>query len=118
MATVRPDGTPHVVPVTFALHDDTMVTAVDHKPKKTTNLQRLRNIEAQPRVSLVIDHYDEDWAELWWARADGLARIVTEGAEHEKATAWLADKYRQYERNPPRGPAILIEVDGWSSWKG
>lgn len=116
LATVRPDGTPHVVPVTFALEGATIVTAVDHKPKTTTKLQRLRNVEAQPAVSLVVDHYDEDWTKLWWARADGRARIVTEGPEHDRATKWLAGKYDQYRGNLPTGPVIWIAVAKWASW--
>lgn len=116
LATVRPDGRPHVVPITFALHGDTIVTAIDRKPKTTTNLQRLRNIEAHPTVSVVIDQYDDDWSRLWWARADGNARIVTEGSFHMQAISWLAGKYAPYRSTLPRGPVIVVEVSRWTSW--
>ncbi|KLL11112.1 MULTISPECIES: TIGR03668 family PPOX class F420-dependent oxidoreductase [Protofrankia] len=76
LATVDAAGQPHLVPVTFALQDNAIVTAVDHKPKRSTALRRLANIAANPRVALIADHYDEDWRTLWWARADGLARVI------------------------------------------
>ena len=77
LATVDATGQPHIVPVTFAHNDNTIVIAVDHKPKSTRNLKRLRNIEANPKVTLLVDHYDEDWSQLWWVRADGTAEVVS-----------------------------------------
>ncbi|HEX2063319.1 MAG TPA: TIGR03668 family PPOX class F420-dependent oxidoreductase [Acidimicrobiales bacterium] len=116
LATVRPDGRPHVVPITFALDGDVIVTAVDHKPKTTTSLQRLRNIDAHPVASVVVDHYEDDWSRLWWVRGDGTARIVTEGPERERAVERLVDKYSPYRQNPPLGPVIRVDVDRWASW--
>lgn len=116
LATVRPDGRPHVVPITFALDGDTIVTAIDHKPKTTANLQRLRNIEAQPQVSIVVDQYDDDWSRLWWVRADGRARVVSVGTDFARAVAGLAAKYLPYRERPPRGPVIVVTVERWSSW--
>ncbi|MDQ4143506.1 MAG: TIGR03668 family PPOX class F420-dependent oxidoreductase [Actinomycetota bacterium] len=118
LATVRPDGHPHVVPITFALHEDMIVSAIDDKPKTTATLQRLRNIEAHPIVSIIIDHYDDDWSLLWWVRADGTARIVGQGTDREKAISWLAAKYAPYLERPPRGPVIVVAVDRWTSWSG
>ena len=60
LATVRADGTPHIVAVTFALEEDTVVSVVDHKPKRTRELQRLRNLEGRPTASLLVDHYEDD----------------------------------------------------------
>ena len=87
LATIGPQGRPHLVPITFALDGDTIYTAVDQKPKVTTRLQRLRNVAADPRVSVLADHYDdEDWSSLWWVRGDGAARVVAPGdPEHELA---------------------------------
>jgi PPOX class probable F420-dependent enzyme len=117
LATTGADGQPHLVPVTFALRGDIVVTAVDHKPKSTRDLRRLRNIAANPRVCLLADQYDEDWSSLWWARADGLARIVTEPDEFAPTLDWLAAKYPQYQAQPPTGPAIVINVDRWTGWQ-
>jgi PPOX class probable F420-dependent enzyme len=116
LATVRPDGRPHVVPITFALEGHSVVTAVDHKPKTTTSLQRLRNIEANPVASVLVDNYEDDWSRLWWARGDGAARIVAEGAEREEAVERLVEKYRQYRETPPRGPVIVVSVSRWVTW--
>lgn len=112
LATVSADGQPHIVPVTFAARDNTIVIAVDHKPKTTRDLKRLRNIQANNRVSLLVDHYDEDWSALWWIRADGTARITGTTA----AVAWLIEKYPQYQENPPEGPFILIDVTHQTPW--
>src|SRR5256885_1875536 len=82
MGTGAVPGIPHIVPVTFAAVDDTVVFAVDHKPKSTMDLRRVRNIRATGQVSMIVDHYDDaDWTQLWWVRADGVGRIVTDQAE-------------------------------------
>lgn len=116
LATVRPDGIPHLVAVTFALTGDTVVTAVDGKPKRTTALQRLRNIEAEPRVALLVDCYDEDWSKLWWVRTDGDAQVVREEPRRTECLAPLIDKYGQYRDAAPAGPVILITVRSTVSW--
>jgi PPOX class probable F420-dependent enzyme len=118
LATVRPDGRPHLVPVVFALAGDVVWTAVDDKPKSTRRLQRLRNIEANPAVSLLVDHYEADWSRLWWVRLDGRAavhQLEDDGAE--SGLAALAQKYAQYQLRPPPGPLIRIEADAWHSWR-
>ncbi|HEY7281084.1 MAG TPA: TIGR03668 family PPOX class F420-dependent oxidoreductase [Actinomycetota bacterium] len=116
LATVSPDGRPHVVPCTFAVLGDWVVTAVDGKPKRTKHLQRLVNIGRYPNVSLLVDRYAEDWTRLWWVRADGTAVIEEEGPDREAAIAALAAKYPQYVAEPPTGPAIVVVVDGWRWW--
>lgn len=115
LATVRPDGAPHVVPIVFAFEGDDLVTAVDHKPKRTAALQRLANIRDDPRVSVLIDHYAPDWNALWWVRIDGRARIVASGDEFARAVAALAGRYEQY-RVEPEGPAIRVSIDRVSGW--
>jgi len=116
LATVRPDGAPHLVPVVFVLEGDTVWLVVDEKPKRHRRLQRVVNIRAEPRVSLLADSYDEDWNRLWWVRADGHARIVGEGHELERAVNLLLDRYPQEREEPPRGPALEVEVERWSRW--
>lgn len=120
LATVGPDGQPHLVPVTFATIGDLVVTAVDHKPKRSRALRRLANIRVRPRVSLLVDHYSDDWDTLWWVRADGTARVVApaDGADGTRAAALdaLAAKYPQYRATPPAGPMILVAVERWRGW--
>ncbi|MFJ3231937.1 TIGR03668 family PPOX class F420-dependent oxidoreductase [Streptomyces sp. NPDC086787] len=117
LATVGPDGRPHLVPVVFAaLGADRIVTAVDHKPKTTTRLKRLRNIAAHPSVCLLTDAYDDDWDRLWWARADGEAVLLPRDARTE-ALAPLCDKYPQYRDRPPDGPVVAVTVERWTGWR-
>ena len=118
LATCDVDGQPHLVPISFAVAEDVILTAVDHKPKRTTHLRRVRNIAGNPRVGVLADHYEDDWSRLWWARADGTARLLEPGApEHSDAVARLAQRYEQYRERPPRGPAIAISVSRWSGWR-
>jgi PPOX class probable F420-dependent enzyme len=125
LATADAGGRPHLVPVTFAVGGDLVVTAVDHKPKRTTRLRRLANIVANPSVCLLADHYDDDWRRLWWVRADGDARVTGPGAPreaagddevHRGAVALLREKYPQYQEHPPDGPVIVVRVTSWAGW--
>jgi PPOX class probable F420-dependent enzyme len=113
LATVGPDGAPHLVPIVFALVDGVIYSAVDAKPKRHGRLQRLANITHEPRVSVLVDRYDDDWTALWWVRADGVARVLPSSPTALEA---LAAKYPQYRAAPPPGPFIAIEVGHWSSW--
>jgi|FLYL01.1.fsa_nt_gi PPOX class probable F420-dependent enzyme len=117
MATLRPDGSPHLVPITFALVDDSqVVTAIDWKPKSGRPLQRLANLEHDPRTSLLVDERNEDWSRLWWVRVDGRGR--TFGDAPVRWLEALSGKYRHYAERPPGGPYILIEIDrvvGWAA---
>ena len=117
LATVRPDGRPHVVVVTLALDGPTVVTVIDHKPKTTNRLQRLVNVESSGWASVLVDHYDEDWNRLWWVRIDGPASVHHSGETHTSAVAALVAKYTQYEDRPPEGPVIAIGQDRVSSWE-
>ena len=113
---MRPDGTPHLVPVCFAVVGDAVVSAVDEKPKRSPELQRLANIRANPAVTLLVDRYEEDWEAVWWARADGTARVVAEGPEREAALTALRAKYDQYEVVQLSGAAVVIDVARWRGW--
>jgi PPOX class probable F420-dependent enzyme len=116
LATVGGGGRPHLVPISFALDDDTLYFAVDFKPKRTNNLQRLRNIAANPAVSVLVDHYEADWDRLWWVRLDGSARIVTEHNEVERALNLLAQRYAQYSKGGPAGPVVAIRIERMTGW--
>ena len=113
LATVTPAGAPHLVPIVFALAGDVLYSAVDGKPKRTRKLARLANIAAEPRVSVLADHYDEDWSLLWWVRADGVGRIVDESVAGLRA---LTGRYPQYQESPPAGPFLEITVERWTAW--
>lgn len=116
LATADVRGVPHLVPVTFAAHGDEIVFAVDHKPKTTTDLRRLRNIAANPAVAFLVDRYDDDWARLWWVRADGFASVTTDAGEGTEPVEWLCAKYPQYADHPPEGPVVRVTVTAWRGW--
>lgn len=116
LATVGTDTAPHLVPVVFAVEGDTVYTAVDAKRKSTQRLRRLVNIEANPQVSLLVDHYAEDWDRLWWVRADGTATVHHDGEQMAIGYGLLRAKYVQYERTALDGPVVAIAVSHWASW--
>jgi PPOX class probable F420-dependent enzyme len=110
LGTINENGTPHLVPITFALEGDAIYSAIDHKPKTTTQLKRLANIERDPRVTLLVQNYADDWTLLWWVRMEGNARLTDEGLDA------LMSKYPQYRERPPSGTVIAIDVSEWSGW--
>ena len=113
LATIGPGG-PALVPICFAVDGDVILMAVDHKPKRTRSLARLRNVASDPRVSLLVDWYeDEDWSRLWWARADGTARVLE---ACDRAVELLGLRHAQYRETPPAGPVMEITVQRWSGW--
>ena len=117
LATVTPNGRPHIVPVTFAVEGDRIYSIVDTvKPKTSLSLTRLRNIEVNPRVSLLVDAYDDGWERLWWVRADGTARIAAEGSDWDHARTVLASRYARYAHATHFGPATIVEVESWTGW--
>ena len=113
LATVDEQGRPHVVPICFVLDGDTLYIAVDEKPKRTRALKRLRNIQVNPHVEVLIDHYDEDWSQLWWVRLRGTAWVVE---TDERALRLLREKYPQYHRQAPQGPFIVVTIDERREW--
>ena len=120
IATVRPDGSPHVVPFVFAVSEsgDGLVIywCVDDKPKRNRELQRLVNIRVHPAVEIEVNRYDDDWTQLWWVRASGIAREVTSLDERERALVALATKYAAYTAHPPSGPVVAIRVHRLAGW--
>ncbi|XVQ08597.1 TIGR03668 family PPOX class F420-dependent oxidoreductase [Spirillospora sp. CA-255316] len=116
LATADEHGRPHLVAVTFAVARGMVYTAVDHKPKTTRDLKRLANIRANPRVSLLADHYEDDWERLWWVRVDGHARVLDDPALMAGPVALLQERYEQYRGRPPEGPVIAIVIDHWTGW--
>ncbi|MDZ4826130.1 MAG: TIGR03668 family PPOX class F420-dependent oxidoreductase [Actinomycetota bacterium] len=113
LATVTPAGHPHAVPVCFAVVGDTIVSAIDGKPKSTTRLQRIDNLRTHPDAALLVDHYDDDWLQLWWVRIDAHVDIV---ADHDAGLDALTEKYAQYADAPPGGPFLVLHPDRWTGW--
>jgi PPOX class probable F420-dependent enzyme len=116
LATLDPDGRPHLVPVVFALVGDTLYSAVDAKPKRSRTLRRVENARARPDVTVLVDHYADDWADLWWVRLRGRARVLDGGDEAERALAALTAKYEQYSQAAPGLPVLAVDVVEWRGW--
>lgn len=116
LGTIDRRGRPHLVPIVFAHRDDRLYTAVDRKPKSTYRLKRLRNIEANPCVSVLVDHYSDDWSRLWWVRLDGVALVLGEGPLARNAIRLLAERYEAYAADPPPGPVIEVRITQVRAW--
>jgi PPOX class probable F420-dependent enzyme len=116
LATLDPDGRPHLVPIVFALAGDTLYSAVDAKPKRSRRLRRIENARARPDVTVLVDCYEEDWRRLWWVRLRGRARVLDGGEEAAQALELLTRKYEQYRAEPPGAPVLAIDVLEWRGW--
>jgi PPOX class probable F420-dependent enzyme len=116
LATIDADGRPHLVPIVFAVQGDTLYSAVDRKPKRSTTLRRIENARARPDVTVLVDQYDDDWSLLWWIRLRGRARVLDEGPECERALVLLREKYAQYRDDPPGPPVLAIDVTDVRDW--
>jgi PPOX class probable F420-dependent enzyme len=116
LATIDSDGRPNLVPVVYAVDGDVMVSPVDRKPKESRGLRRLSNIRARPEVTVLVDHYEEDWDRIWWVRLRGRARVSDDGPDRDRAVNLLVEKYPQYRRELPDGPAILVDLLEWRGW--
>lgn len=120
LATVDPQGRPHVVPVVFAFDRHRLFTPIDRKPKHAgpRQLQRVRNIQANPEVSILFDEYHDDWRRLAWVQLRGLARFVEAGDERDLGIKLLAEKYPQYKNQSLTDrPVIVVSADGMISWR-
>ncbi|MFC5947136.1 TIGR03668 family PPOX class F420-dependent oxidoreductase [Pseudonocardia lutea] len=119
LATLRADGTPRLVPITFALVDGLVCSAVDEvKPKRSPRLARLADVARDPRAAVVVDEYADDWAQLWWVRVDGTAAVHEHGGLRERALDALQAKYPPYRQARPRGPLLVLTptaIRGWSA---
>ena len=119
LATSDKSGQPHVVPICFVFDGTDFFSPIDEKPKRTAprKLKRLKNIRENPRVSLVIDRYDEDWTKLGYVLVFGTARILSRGEKHRKAVRLLRRKYRQYRSMAiQERPMIVIRPSRVISW--
>jgi PPOX class probable F420-dependent enzyme len=115
LATADAAGRPHLVPIAFAVAGDTIYSAVDAKPKRTLALRRLANVRANPAVSLLVDHWDEeDWSRLWWVRADGRGRVLAPADEEARRAIELLRE--RYPRQRAAGEVLAVAVERWSGW--
>ena len=106
------------MPIVFALDGETLYSAVDKKPKRSTTLRRIENARARPEVTVLVDHYEDDWSRLWWIRLRGRARVLDEGDERGHALELLTKKYPQYRTDPPDGPVLAVDITDVRSWAG
>ncbi|HET7342427.1 MAG TPA: TIGR03668 family PPOX class F420-dependent oxidoreductase [Methylomirabilota bacterium] len=121
LATADAAGRPLAVPVCYAFDGARCYSAVDAKPKRTRALRRLRNIAANPHVSLVVDVWDEDWSRLAWVIVEGRAQVLTSGAEFTRAIDLLVAKYPQYRAmglDRAEGAVVAVTPARVLSWRG
>ncbi len=116
LGTINEDGSVHLVPITFALEVNVLYSAIDDKPKSTRSLKRLENIRRDPRVTVLVEHYEDDWSRLWWCRLEGTARIVEERSQVTRGRELLAAKYASYRSKQPPGPWIVISIEAQAGW--
>ncbi len=120
LATRSPAGLIDLVPFVFAWmpggNFGCLVSAVDHKPKRSSRLQRLTNIAADPGVTVLVDHYDDDWTTLWWVRLRGHATELAPGSDSDSAIDALVAKYPQYRQRRPAGPVVRVGITGLTGW--
>jgi PPOX class probable F420-dependent enzyme len=116
LATIDPDGRPHLVPIVFVVEGDTLYSAVDHKPKRSQTLRRIENARARPDVTVLVDHYEDDWRRLWWVRLRGRARVLEDGDERLRALDLLAEKYEQYRARRPDGAVLAVDIADLREW--
>ena len=119
LATADSKAAPHVIPVCFAYDGPCIYSVIDQKPKRSgaMDLKRVRNILTNPRVALVLDHYEEDWSKLWYLLVTGRAELLESGTEHQKAIELLREKYPQYQRmSIENSPVIKIKMTKLIDW--
>ena len=118
LATADRSGAPHVIPVCYAVAEDTLYVTIDEKPKRRdVPLKRVRNILENPQAAFVVDHYDEDWRRLGWIMLRGRAEILSDGAEHDRAQELLRERYPQYRAmNLTDLPVIALRIARAIGW--
>src|SRR5215467_13433454 len=117
LATADASGRPLVIPICFAFDGKEFFSSIDEKPKRTTRLKRLRNISENPKVSLIVDRYDEDWRRLVYILIRGTARILLRGERHRRGVRLLRGKYPQYRKMAiHERPMILITPQRLTIW--
>lgn len=119
LATASASGAPHVIPVCYAFDGQVIYSVLDQKPKSAPllRLRRVRNIQANPQVSLVVDHYEDDWQRLGYLMVTGRAEVLLDGDERARAVRLLREKYHQYRTmDVDANPVIKIVPDKIVGW--
>lgn len=118
LATIAPSGQPRLVPVCFALLEETIAIAVDEKPKSTVRLARLADLARDPRATLLVDRYETDWSRLAWVRVEARAGVHAQGSEWPEALAALRERYHQYRAMDLESrPLIRLRPRRIVSWR-
>jgi PPOX class probable F420-dependent enzyme len=117
LGTIDGDGAVRLVPVCFAVAGDWLVSAVDHKPKRTGQLRRLDDMRTAGRATVLVDHYGEDWSQLWWVRVRGRAEVHEAGRVRTAAVDALVAKYVQYQERAPAGSVWRVAIDEVRWWR-
>ena len=117
LGTTDGDGAVRLVPVCFAVVDGWLASAVDHKPKRTGQLRRLDDMRGAGRATVLVDHYDDDWSQLWWVRVRGRAEVHEDGPAWRRAVAALQAKYAQYREQRPAGAVWRVAMDELRWWR-
>ncbi len=120
LATSDQYARPHVIPIVFVWRESLLYTPLDRKPKRDDDwhaLRRVRNIETNGRVAVVVDRYDEEWSRLAWVLLEGVATILETGEERDEAATLLREKYAQYEKLTLEGrPIVRLEIERGTEW--
>jgi PPOX class probable F420-dependent enzyme len=119
LATADRTGRAHVIPICFVFDGKEIYSPIDEKPKRTSPLllKRVRNIRANPYVSVVVDRYDENWKKLAYVLITGRAKLLLRGTRHTRAVRLLRKKYPQYRKmSLEKRPVIGIAIVGSTSW--
>ncbi len=119
LGTVDEQGRPHIVPIVFVYDERIVYTPIDVKPKAVPpeGLRRVRSIQANPDVQVLVDHYEEDWRRLGYVQLRGSAELINQGAEYQRAISLLEEKYEQYQELPLEGrPVIKISIERTVTW--
>jgi PPOX class probable F420-dependent enzyme len=119
LATADSRAVPHVVPVCFTISQGTLYVTIDEKPKRVAGpaLKRIRNIERNPMVAIVVDRYHEDWTRLGWVMLRGRAEILRAGTEHDRAQELLCSRYRQLAAMQiAELPVVAVRLERVTSW--
>jgi PPOX class probable F420-dependent enzyme len=116
VGTVDERGRTHLVPIVFVIDGDTLYSATAAGPRL---VKRLRNLQRDPRVAILVDAYDEDWSKVWWVRMRGHGRSIEDGPERDHALRLLWERYPQFRSIPPSeaaGPVMAVDIEEWSGW--